>query len=206
MQNKITETRKRESSIESAWATLTLTKVYFLRHGPPFSYSVGDSRCHKSLHFLLSSLRHCSIMEEFYKRFLQKHSEENKQYHSSDSQSKNNLQGEGPNDDSSDSDDAETIRDPTKIAFENDSLKLVVVKSQFKRQVNFKLDDHLYHLLIEPKKTVPIKLMDILDFLHAAIIHILDEIKHSYKSEEHNIAYLTLFQEPLISGLTTVKY
>ena len=144
-------------------------------------------------------------MEEFYKRFLQKNSDENKQYHSSESQSKNNLQGEGSHDDS-DSDETETTRDPTKIAFENDSLKLVVVKSQFKRQVNFKLDDHLYHLLIEPKKTVPIKLMDILDFLHAAIIHILDEIKHSYKSEEHNIAYLTLFQVPLISGLTTVKY
>ena len=48
--------------------------------------------------------------------------------------------------------------------------------------------------------------MDILDFLHAAIIHILDEIKHSYKPEEHNVAYLTLHQEPLISGLTTVKY
>ena len=144
---------------------------------------------------------------EFYKRFLKKNSEENKQYHAaSEAQpSTSALQGEGP-DSSSESDDNNAIRDPTKIAFENDSLKLIVVKSQFKRQVNFKLDDHLYYLLIEPKKTTAIKLMDILDFLHAAIIHILDEIKHSYKSEEHNIAYLTLNQEPMLSGLTTVKY
>ena len=149
-------------------------------------------------------------MEHFYKQFLKKNSEENRQFHAAESEpssasQSNNLQGEGPNS-SSDSDDSDAIRDPTKIAFENDSLKLVVVKSQFKRQVNFKLDDHLYHLLIEPKKTGPIKLLDILDFLHAAIIHILDEIKHTYKSEEHNVAYLTLHQEPLLSGLTTVKY
>ena len=69
--------------------------------------------------------------------------------------------------------------------------------------MNFKLDDHLYYLLIEAKKNSPIKLLDILDFLHAAIIHILDEIKNAYKSEEHNVAYLTLHQEPLLSGLST---
>ena len=146
-------------------------------------------------------------MEEFYKRFLAKNSQENKQYHAAkldqNSANNNNLQGEGT-DSASDSDgDSTQVRDPTKIAFENNDLKLVVVKSQFKRQVNFKLDDHLSYLLIEAKKNSPIKLLDILDFLHAAIIHILDEIKNAYKSEEHNVAYLTLHQEPLLSGLST---
>ena len=154
-------------------------------------------------------------MEEFYKRFLKKNSDENRRYHASDtepssSQSGSNLQGDGDginsSSDSDETDGREDPSDPTKIAFENNSLKLIVVKSQFKRQVNFKLDDHLYYLLIEPKKTSSIKLMDILDFLHAAIIHILDAIKHIYKSEEHNVAYLTLHQEPLLSGLTTGNF
>ena len=140
-------------------------------------------------------------MEAFYKQFLKKNSKENKDYLSSDPSS--DLQGEGTDAElSSDSDD-ERVRDPTKIAFENDALKLIVVKSDFKRQVNFKLDDHLYHLLIQPKKTSSVKLMDILDFLHAAIIHILDEIKHSYDPNEHNVAYLTLHQQPLLNGIST---
>ena len=138
-------------------------------------------------------------MEEFYKKFLKKNSKENKDYLSSQP---SDLQGEGGAEISSDSDE-ERVRDPTKIAFENDALKLIVVKSDFKRQVNFKLDDHLYHLLIEPKKTSSVKLIDILDFLHAAIIHILDEIKHSYNPNEHNVAYLTLHQQPLLNGLST---
>ena len=138
-------------------------------------------------------------MEEFYKKFLKKNSKENKDYLSSQP---SDLQGEGDAEISSDSDE-ERVRDPTKIAFENDALKLIVVKSDFMRQVNFKLDDHLYHLLIEPKKTSSVKLIDILDFLHAAIIHILDEIKHSYNPNEHNVAYLTLHQQPLLNGLST---
>ena len=148
-------------------------------------------------------------MEEFYKRFLTKNAQENKQYHAAELEPNsaiNNLQGKGT-DSASDSDgDSIQVSDPTKIAFENNDLKLVVVKSQFKRQVNFKLDDHLYYLLIEAKKNSPIKLLDILDFLHAAIIHILDEIKNAYKSEEHNVAYLTLHQEPLLSGLSTGEF
>ena len=147
-------------------------------------------------------------MEEFYKRFLKNNSKENREYLASEaSPSRNNLQGEG--EESASGSDNETMQqpqDPSKIAFENDALKLVVVKSQFKRQVNFKLDDHLYYLLVEPKKTSTVKLIDILDFLHAAIIHILDEIKHSYKAEEHNVAYLTLTQEPMVSGLSTGFY
>ena len=175
---RATQQKFRKACFHTAWAILAKL---------PFMLAEVSVECEKR-----------SKMEEFYKHFLKKNSEENRQYHKP-------LQGEGSNS-SSDSDDVDATRDPTKIAFENDSLKLIVVKSQFKRQVNFKLDDHLYHLLIEPKKKAPIRLMDILDFLHAAIIHILDEIKHSYKPEEHNVAYLTLHQEPLISGLTTVKY
>lgn len=144
-------------------------------------------------------------MEQFYKSFLKKNAEENREYLASDENGavSNNLQGEGEQSPSDSDSENEAIKDPTKIAFENDTLKLVVVKSQFKRQINFKLDDHLYYLLIEPKKISTVKLVDILDFLHAAIIHILDEIKHTYKAEEHNVAYLTLHQEPLVSGLTT---
>ena len=105
----------------------------------------------------------------------------------------------------SDNHEPSQIDAPEKIVYENESLKLYVTKGFFKRQRNFKLTDQLYHLKIvlkEKSKKFP-KLVDILDFLHAGLIHILDEIKHFYANDDHNIAYLTLHQFPLISGLCT---
>lgn len=91
------------------------------------------------------------------------------------------------------------------LVFENTSLKLYVVKTSFKRQKNFRLQDHHFSLRISLKNgdsNFP-KLTDILEFLYAGIHHIISELKSSYKSEEHNIIYLTLFQTPLLSALNT---
>ena len=80
-------------------------------------------------------------MEDFYKRFLEKNSRENRLFQeSSDSDVGTTLLGQGTDDSGSQSEsDTESARDPTKIVFENESLKLIVVRSQFKRQTNFKL-------------------------------------------------------------------
>ena len=87
----------------------------------------------------------------------------------------------------------------------NDSLKLIDNKGSFKRQKLFRLQDHLFHFKIVQKKAneaLPL-LSDIYDFLHAALLHVLESIKTFYEPEDHNIAYLTLHQEPMINGLNT---
>lgn len=72
--------------------------------------------------------------------------------------------------------------EPTNIIFENNQYKLIVEKGFHKKQKNFRLQDHLFYLKLIPKtSTQPPLLSDILDFLHAGFIHILDEIKHFYK-------------------------
>ena len=74
-----------------------------------------------------------SVMEQFYKNFLKKNSEENAIFQAAENE---NFHGDGTDSNSeSDSD----IKDPTKIVFQNEDLKLVVVKSQLQRQINFKL-------------------------------------------------------------------
>jgi len=98
-----------------------------------------------------------------------------------------------------------TPKSPTEIVYETDSLKLVVEKGAFKRQKNFRLQDHLFYFKIIPKKTnekLPL-LSDLYDFLHAALLHTLESIKTFYKPEDHNVAYLTLHQEPMVNGLNS---
>lgn len=91
---------------------------------------------------------------------------------------------------------------PSEITYQTPELKLIVEKAFHKRQKIFRLDDHLYYIKIIPTNPMnkPL-LLDILDFLHAGFIHILDEIKSYYRSEDKNIAYLTLFQQPMLNGL-----
>jgi len=56
--------------------------------------------------------------------------------------------------------------------------------------------------LLNPKEEPPL-LRDIVEFLEVAFNHVLKEIRQFYKPEDHNIAFLTLYQEPMISGLNT---
>jgi len=68
------------------------------------------------------------------------------------------------------------------IAFENEDLKLIVEKAAHKHQKNFSLQDHLFYFKIEQKSAARMPLLtNILDFLHAAFIHVLDSIKQFYK-------------------------
>ena len=97
---------------------------------------------------------------------------------------------------------------PSDIAYENDSLKLIVEKSSFKRQKVFRLQDHLFKFKIvhkKPQEHLPL-LSELFDFLHAALLHVLESVKSFYRKEDHNIAYLTLHQEPMVNGLNTGFY
>jgi len=81
------------------------------------------------------------------------------------------------------------------IVYEDGNFKLIVEKGTFRRQKNFRLQDHLFYFKIEQKsETNPPLLLNILDFLHAAIVHILDSIKTFYAEDDRNTAYLTLYQ------------
>jgi len=79
--------------------------------------------------------------------------------------------------------DESSIRSPDQIVYEDDNFELLVKKGSFKRQKNFKLSDHLFYFIIKPKNAssrLPL-LLDILDFLHSAFLHVLDTIKTFYE-------------------------
>ena len=139
-------------------------------------------------------------MEDFYKKWFEKNQA---RLQSGGQNSREQSPVPGPSRDVNLS--AQSITDPTKIVYENDSLKLIVDKGSFKKQKNFRLQDHLFHFKIiqkKPNEALPL-LSDIYDFLHAALLHVLESIKGFYHPQDHNIAYLTLHQEPMINGLNT---
>jgi len=75
------------------------------------------------------------------------------------------------------------VTKPSDIVYESQDLKLIVQKGFHKRQKIFRLDDHLYYIKIQSKNSskAPL-LLEILDFLNAGFVHILDEIKSHYKT------------------------
>ena len=131
-------------------------------------------------------------MEAFYKNCYEKYIE------------KKTQQGGAPTDNAVPS--TSTVpQQPSDIVYETDALKLVVEKGTFKRQKNFRLQDHLFYFKIvskKPNESLPL-LTDLYDFLHAALLHVLESLKTFYKPEDHNVAYLTLHQEPMVNGLNT---
>jgi len=87
------------------------------------------------------------------------------------------------------------MQSPDQIVYEDDNFELLVKKGSFKRQKNFKLSDHLFYFILRPKNAssrLPL-LLDILDFLHSAFLHVLDTIKTFY--ERGNFKYFRGFSE-----------
>lgn len=77
----------------------------------------------------------------------------------------------------------DVLQSPSNIVFENNELKLIVEKGTHRREKNFRLQDHLFYFRIQTNsqaQAMPL-LVDILDFLHAAFIHVLDSIKSFYE-------------------------
>lgn len=140
-------------------------------------------------------------MENFYEQWLKRFDENRRRYLTE-------TEGAGEDVAPEEENVQQTLKDPSEVVYETDSLKLIIEKSSFKRQKVFRLQDHLFKFKIVPKNLqehLPL-LSDLFDFLHAALLHVLESIKTFYKKEDHNIAYLTLHQEPMVNGLNTGLY
>lgn len=94
------------------------------------------------------------------------------------------------------------------ITYQNDIFELILEKTNHIRQKKFNLDDHLFHMKIRLKNSnaLPPLLRDVLEFLNIAFNHILTNIRKFYNPQDHNVAYLTLYQAPMINGLNTGNF
>jgi len=146
-------------------------------------------------------------MEDFYKKWLLNFSDRRKSYFNIDNQTGGSDSENSESEIDKDVEKPKALSNPTDIVYENENYRLIVEKSSFKKQKNFRLLDHLFKFKLEQKQTLthPPLLTDLFDFFHAALLHILESIKTFYKKEDHNIAYLTLHQEPMVNGLNTGK-
>ena len=97
------------------------------------------------------------------------------------------------------------LHQQTDIVFENDKLKLIVEKGTFQRQKRFRLQDHLFYMKVKVKnKNDPIPfLKDLFDFLQNGLLHVMQNIKNFYNSRDENLAFLTLYQQPMVTGLNS---
>jgi hypothetical protein len=88
--------------------------------------------------------------------------------------------------------------------FENDTIVLYVNKAFQQRQKRFRLQDTLFHIKVKVKNNVKTPLLrELVDVLQEAFTFILKHIQTFFPKEDHNVAYLTLYQEPMINGLNT---
>jgi hypothetical protein len=74
------------------------------------------------------------------------------------------------------------------------------------RQRRFRLQDHLYYIKVHLKKTnnsLPPLLSDLLQLFEEGFSYILTNLSTFYNPNDHNIAFLTLYQEPMINALNT---
>lgn len=78
---------------------------------------------------------------------------------------------------------------------ENDLVKVYVIKTFFKHQKKFNLQDHQYLLHFKKKTNKPILLSHVLDILEKCFFAVLQNLKSFYKNEEKNLIYLTLSQD-----------
>lgn len=93
--------------------------------------------------------------------------------------------------------------DEVKV-FENDQLILYVKKSLHQRQKRFRLQDSLFLIKVQVKnETQKPLLKDLVKVLEEAFTFILSNIRSFFDPEDHNFAYLTLYQEPMVNGLNT---
>lgn len=65
----------------------------------------------------------------------------------------------------------------------------------------------MFHIKLEVtdrRKKMP-ELGEILNFLDVAFKHILEHVKKFYRAADENIAFMSLVQDPMCNGLSTVK-
>ena len=120
-------------------------------------------------------------MESFYKEWLKKSDDENKEAASHQIQSVKPIPTTSAKEPINENQSAEILPaglNPgrvTDIVFENNDLQLIVEQAALQRQKRFRFQDHLFHVKIKLKdetKTVPF-LKDILDFLQEGLLHLM---------------------------------
>jgi hypothetical protein len=72
------------------------------------------------------------------------------------------------------------------------------------RQKIFRIEDHIYYIKLRVKQgqEAPL-LVDILEALVEGFNYILSNLRNFYDENHHNMAYMTLYQEPMVNGLNT---
>ncbi len=95
--------------------------------------------------------------------------------------------------------------DPNDIIFENENIKLYIERGVHLRQRRFHLQDHMYYIkvLLKNPNMPPPLLSDLLHLFQEGFNYILTNLSTFYNPEDHNIAFLTLYQEPMINALNT---
>ena len=196
---------------------LTLESKYYAIES--CSSSIRFRSCHI---FCQSEIK----MESFYKKWLEKNKKENLEILNAIRVSANlsrpsDLQTEPITSTNEDAEDS--LQNPSvpsseaslpmidfnsslsNIIFEEGNLQLTIEKGNHIKQKKFRLEDHLFYLRIQlknPNFDVPL-LRDILNFLEVGFDYIITQIRQFYNSEHHNVAFLTLYQQPMINGLNT---
>ena len=88
---------------------------------------------------------------------------------------------------------------PSDIFYENSDLRLIVHERKHSRQKNFKIQDALFEIkVITLNNSINPRLLDLLTFLEKGFELILSKIRQFFKADEHKIAFLTLYQSPMV--------
>lgn len=91
--------------------------------------------------------------------------------------------------------------------FENNSLIISIQKATHQRRTRFQLQDSLFKIKVHQKESVkkPLLLKDLLEVFEVAFKFILNNLRTYFTAENHHVAYLTMYQEPMINGINTGK-
>ena len=80
------------------------------------------------------------------------------------------------------------------VIFENEKLKIYVVKQEHKKQKKFRLEDHLFVIRVKVLDGKMPLLIDIEDLLEKSFTFMINNLKNYYNPEETNLVYLTICQ------------
>ena len=89
------------------------------------------------------------------------------------------------------------------ILFQDENIKVFVVKKEHKRQIKFRLEDHLYLLKVEVIKGKMPLLSSIEDVLFKAFKFMIKNLKTFYKPDETNLVYMTINQNGFDGAIRT---
>ena len=91
--------------------------------------------------------------------------------------------------------DLDDLFDNEAVIFQNDKLKIFVVKQEHKRQKKFRIEDHLFVIRVKVFNGKMPLLRDIESLLEKSFQFMINNLKNYYKQDETNLVYLTICQQ-----------